>query len=61
MAAAIDQTIGKAVQINENEGVRSYGASNSAAAIGDFSGDASLFAPGAIKIKASVKVSFQLN
>lgn len=63
MTAAIGQTIGKAVQITEDDAsMRIYNMSaNSSAAIDGFSGDAARFAPGAIKIKASVKVSFQLD
>lgn len=64
MAAAIGQTIGKAVNITEDQGMLYSGfnsSSNSTATAGEFSGDASLFAPGAINVKASVRVSFQLN
>jgi uncharacterized protein len=61
MAAAIGQTIGKAVRITEDQGMLYSGLTNSAATAGGFSGNASLFAPGAIKVKASVNVSFQLN
>ena len=64
MTAAIGQTIGKAVQVTEDDAasMRIYNMSaNSSAAVDGFSGDAAHFAPGAIKIKASVKVSFELN
>lgn len=64
MTAAIGQTIGKAVQVTEDDAasMRIYNMSaNSSSSVDGFSGDTARFAPGAIKIKASVKVSFELN
>jgi uncharacterized protein YggE len=67
MAAAIDQTIGKAVKITEvGSSNASYGysaniISNTVGATGSFSESVATFAPGAIKIEAEVTVSFLLN
>lgn len=68
MAGAIGQSIGKAISIVEVENVnRGYtldGASSNTVSIGNnFTQNESVatFAPGAIKVEASVKVSFVLN
>ncbi len=69
MAGAIRQTIGKAISIveveNVNRGYISGGVlnSNTTSTVGNFSQNESVttFAPGAIKVEASVKVSFLLN
>jgi uncharacterized protein len=66
MAAALGQTIGKALKIVEGnigeQPYRSYGAtSNSVATTGTFSESLAAFALGAIKVEAQVTVSFALN
>jgi uncharacterized protein YggE len=67
MSAAVGQTIGKAVRVNEgNTAIPNYGysanaTSNSIAAGGSFSESVATFAPGAIKVEAQVTVSFLLN
>lgn len=66
MAAAIGQTVGRAVKVTEgNLGGQPYANyaanSNSIGTTGSFSESVVTFAPGAIKIEAQVTVSFQLN
>lgn len=66
MAAAVGQSIGRAVKITEgNAGGQpfaNYSAnSNAIGTAGRFSESLVTFAPGAIKIEAQVTVSFQLN
>ncbi len=68
MSGAIGQKIGKAISIvevsNVNRGFTLDGASNNTLIVsGSFSENESVatFAPGAIKVEASVKVSFLLN
>lgn len=66
MAGAIGQTIGKAISIlevqNENRGYSMSNISaNSTSAVGSFTQSVATFAPGSIKVEASVKVSFLLN
>ena len=65
MAAALGQTIGKAVKVTEgNVGGQDYANSmvaNSRARTGSFTESLATFAPGAIKVEAHVTVSFQLN
>lgn len=66
MAAALGQTIGKAVKVTEGT-VGGQGFTNlqlnanSMATTGSFSESLATFAPGAIKVEAHVTVSFQLN
>jgi len=68
MAGAIGQKIGKAISIvesgNVNRGYTLDGSSSNSVSIGNFSGtqteSIATFAPGAIKVEASVKVSFLL-
>lgn len=66
MAGAIGQTIGKAISVVEVENTnRGYSMSNISAnttsAVGSFVQSVATFAPGSIKVEASVKVSFLLN
>lgn len=68
MAAAIGQTVGKAIRINEgNTAVPAYGyssanvTSNTISIGGSFSQGVATFAPGAIKVEAQVTVNFLLN
>lgn len=65
MAAAVGQTIGKAIKITEGNTANqnySYSAnSNTVSVGGTFSEGVATFAPGAIKIEAQVTVSFLLN
>ncbi len=66
MAAALGQTIGKAVKVTEGstggQGFTNLSVnSNSIATTGSFSESVATFAPGAIKVEAHVTVSFQLN
>lgn len=69
MAAAINQTIGKAVRIAEsgaaNTSYNNYSAnaasSNSVGTGGNFSESVATFAPGAIKVEAQVTVVFLLD
>jgi uncharacterized protein YggE len=65
MAAAVGQTIGRAIKVSEgNPGSQTF--ANSAGAnlmgtAGSFTESLVTFAPGAIKVEAQVTVSFQLN
>ena len=66
MAAALGQSIGKAIKITEgtvnNPTFTTYAANaNSSVAGGTFTASLTTFAPGAIKVEAQVTVSFQLN
>ena len=65
MAAALGQTIGKAIKIIEgNIGGQPYtnfSPANAKGVAGSFTESLVTFAPGAIKIEAQVTVSFQLN
>jgi uncharacterized protein YggE len=72
MAAAIGQTIGKAIYIGEGEGVVSLvnrsnnfvisgQDNNDNRSVGDFQGVTTTFALGAIKVKSSVTIIFLLN
>jgi uncharacterized protein len=68
MAGAVGQTIGKAISIvEESTNNRGYSlsnvTSNSISTVGTFAASESMatFAPGAIKVEASVKVRFLLN
>jgi uncharacterized protein len=64
MAAALGQTIGKAVKVTEaniDQSFRSGSTSNSLGATGTFSESLATFAAGAIKVEAQVTVSFGLN
>lgn len=66
MAAALGQTIGKALKITEgNIGGQPYtnypANANSMGTVGGFTESVVTFAPGAIKVEAQVTVSFQLN
>jgi hypothetical protein len=60
MATALGQTIGKAVDITEE--VDRYGsASNSSVEVGAYVEDTGLFAPGQVRVTATVNVTFVLN
>jgi uncharacterized protein YggE len=69
MAAAINQTIGKAIYIQEGIATGGIGISangnrglsNNFTVSGGSSGISTTFAPGAIKVEASVTISFLLN
>lgn len=69
MAAAINQTIGKAIYIQEGIATSGIGLSvngnrglsNNFTLSGGSSGVSTTFAPGAIKVEASVTISFLLN
>ena len=65
MAAALGQTIGRAIKITEgNIGSQIFANTanaNSMGTAGSFSESLVTFAPGAIKVEAQVTVSFQLN
>jgi len=65
MAAAVGQTIGKAIKVAEwNTGSQPFAnalQANSMNSAGAFTESLVTFAPGAIKVEAQVTVSFQLN
>ena len=67
LAAAINQTVGKAIRITEagaspqNYGYSQNVTSNSTGTGGSFSEAVATFAPGTIKVEAQVLVSFLLN
>ena len=66
MAAALGQTIGKAIKIVEqNAGSQSFTnlsvRANTMSMVGSFSENLASFSPGVIKVEAQVTVSFQLN
>jgi uncharacterized protein len=60
MAGTIGQSIGKAVRITENRDPFGF-SSNSSIAAGNFTEESTLYAPGAITIRVSVTVSFELK
>jgi len=67
MTKAIGQTIGKAIRItegtvsNSNYSMNGISANNTISSSGTFSSSVATFAPGAIKVEASVTVTFSLN
>ena len=67
MAAAIGQSVGRAIKVTEGTvGAPAYGGmyaanSNATGTTGVFTESLVTFAPGAIKVEAQVTVSFQLN
>ncbi len=65
MAGVLGQTVGKAVEITEGEGsLFNFGYSNAASRYDGLTpggGDTGTFAPGSIRITATVRVSFKLD
>ncbi|MBP6751080.1 MAG: SIMPL domain-containing protein [Xanthomonadaceae bacterium] len=60
MAGTIGQSIGKAVRITENRDTFGF-SSNSSTTAGNFTEESTLYAPGAITVRVSVTVSFELK